>query len=138
MSSLTQSAPLGPFDVESSASVFRRFLLRVAVLLGLASSTLVWSLLPIVGCLVFVVAFAMLTTAASLRQQRGVLALRAGLATARVSVHAIAAVAIVDLAGFTGVLLVTTCVALSDNARAVIARQARRAMRQLHGRRVPG
>jgi hypothetical protein len=133
MPSLTRSAPLGPFDVESSASVFRRLLLRLAVALGLASSLLVWSLLPMLGCLVFIVSFAMLTTAASLRDQRGPQALRAGLATARVSVKVIAAVAIVDLAGFTGVLLVAFCVALSDEARAFLARHARRAVRRLHG-----
>ena len=133
MPSLTQSAPLGPFDVESSASVFRRLLLRVAVVLGLASSLLVWSLLPMLGCLVFIVSFAMLTVAASLRNHRGPQALRAGLATARVSVKVIAAVAIVDLSGFTGVLLVAFCVALSDEARAFLARHARQAVRRLHG-----
>ena len=108
--------------------MFRRLLLRFAVVTGLASSILVWSPAPLAGCLVFVVAFAMLTTAASLRHQRGAQAARAGLTTARVSVNVVAAVAVVDLAGITGVLLVATCVALSDGARAWIAppRPARR------------
>jgi hypothetical protein len=136
MPSLTQSAPLSPFDVESSASVFRRLLLRLGLVLGLVSSILVWSLAPILGCLVFVVAFAMLTTAASLRHQRGAQAVRAGLATARISINVIAAVAVVDLAGFTGVLLVASAVALSDGARAGIGRWSRRAVQRLHGERV--
>ena len=137
MPSLTRSAPLGPFDVESSASVFRRFLLRVAVVVGLASSLLVWKIGPILGCLVFVVCFAMLTAAASLRQQRGHQALRAGLATARVSVKVVAAVAVADIAGIAGVLVVVLCVALSDDARALVARQARVAARRLHGTPAP-
>jgi hypothetical protein len=136
MPSVTQSAPLSPFDVESTASVFRRLLLRFAVVAGLASSILVWSPAPLAGCLVFVVAFAMLTTAASLRHQRGAQAARAGLTTARVSVNVVAAVAVVDLAGITGVLLVATCVALADGARAWIARHGRLVVRRLHGERV--
>lgn len=133
MPSLTRSAPLSPFDVESSASVFRRFLLRVAVLGGVASSLLTWNIGPILVCLVFVVGFAMLIAAVSLRQQRRFHALRVGLATARVTVKAVAAVAVVDLAGVPGVLLVALCVALSDPARVAIARHARTAVRRLHG-----
>lgn len=136
MPSLTQSAPLSPFDVESSASVFRRLMLRVAVLAGLASTVLVWSIAPILVCFAFVVAFAMLTAAASLRHQRGHQAVRAGLATARISLKVIAAVAVVDLAGLTGVLLVATCVALSDGAREALAHGSRRALARVHGVRV--
>jgi hypothetical protein len=62
---------------------------------------------------------------------------RAGFTTARVSVNVVAAVAVVDLAGITGVLLVATCVALSDAARAWIARRGRLVARRLHGERVP-
>jgi hypothetical protein len=133
---MTQSAPLSPFDVESTASVFRRLLLRLGVVAGLASSILVWSPAPLVGCFVFVVAFSMLATAATLRQQRGAQAVRTGFTTARVSVNVIAALAVVDLAGITGVLLVATCVALSDGARAWLARHGRLVVRRVHGERV--
>jgi hypothetical protein len=133
MPSLTRTEPLDPFEVESSARIFRRLLLRLAVLIGLASSLLIWRIVPILICVAFIVAFGTLTAAASRSHQRGRHAVRAGLFAARLSLRLIAAVAVVELAGFTGVLLVAMCLALSDEARAGIARGARRAAQHLRG-----
>jgi hypothetical protein len=134
MPSLTRSEPLDPFEIESSSRIFRRLLLRLAVLVGLASSLLIWRVVPILICIAFVVAFATLTAAASRSHHRGRHALRAGLFATRLSVCAIAALAVVSLAGLTGVLLVAVCVVLSDEARAGIALGARHVVRHL---RVP-
>ena len=133
MPSLTRSEPLDPFETESSARIFRRLLLRLAVLAGLASSLLIWRIVPILICMAFVVAFATLTAAASRSHQRARHAVRAGFFATRLSLRVIAAVAVVELAGFTGVLLVAMCVLLSDEARAGLALGARRAVRHLRG-----
>ncbi len=120
MSSLTDRVPLGPFDVESSDSVFRRLLLRAAVLLGLGCAVLVWSVVAIVVSVGFVVAVAMLTTLATLRQDadRGRQAtIRVGWLTGKITLTVVAAVAVADLAGLSGVLLVAVCALLADGVR---------------------
>lgn len=131
MPSLTRSEPLDPFETESSSRIFRRLLLRLAVLAGLASSLLIWRIGPILICMAFVVAFATLTAAASRSHERARHAVRAGLFATRLSLRVVAAVAVVELAGLTGVLLVAVCVLLSDEARAGITDGARRAVRHL-------
>lgn len=132
MSSLTRSAPLSPFEAESAARIFCRFMLRLAVLAGLACSLLVWSVGPIVVAVCFVVVVAMLTAMASLRHARGAHALRAGLVTARVSVQVLAALAVVDLAGFPGVLAVVVCLGLSESVRGLTGRLGRRALQRVY------
>lgn len=132
MSSLAQFAPHSPLDGESTPSVFRRLMLRFAVAAGLASSMLVWNIGPVLTTVAFVVVAAMLTAVVWLGRARGVHPVRAGIAAGRVSAQVVAAVAVIDLAGLSGVMLVGVCLLLSDWLRDHAVRLARLGMDQLH------
>lgn len=121
MSSLNSPTDVGSAaETEPVERIFRRMLLRLALVCGIGVAALAWNAGSVVALLTLVPALAVSAGATALRV--GEHFRPAAVSTVRFCVGFIGVAAVVTLAGVAGLLLAGLCLALSDTVR----RQSRR------------
>ena len=118
----TPAVPAPAPQAEPAARIFRRTLLRIALVCGVGVAALAWSVPSVLSLLVLVppLAIAIAATAARAGQQFQ----EAALMTVRVCLACIAVAGVISLAGLAGILLAGLCLGISDTFRS----QARRVL----------
>ena len=109
------------FGVEPTARIFRRLLLRLATLGGIATGFLAWPLDTMLGALLAVPLLALCAGLGTAIVETRTAGIRAGLLTAQLVLGVVVVAAVMTEAGFAGFLLVLICRGLSDPLRAATA-----------------